>query len=154
MPWASRLQHAAQHLRTSSRIGRAQMIMPWVEIPPFLDCNVGGNILPAIPINPVSWRRECLPEAVDLFHLIVAPGRVTSLGDPDFRRRVVSVKHRPHRPKMRVIAEPSASFTVPCAGKGVEADGGYRLKYAALPHELKPMRVERAGPTQDRFPTT
>src|SRR4051794_14508038 len=107
---------------------------------PFLHGNMRRDVLPPVPVYPVRRRRQCIPEAADLLCLIIAPGRVSGLGDPDLRSRIVTVKNGPHIPQVRLVPKPAAGFTVPGSGKSVEADSGNGSKDAALAHQREPVR--------------
>ncbi len=127
----------------------AHVVVARIEPEPLLHRHVARQVAPAIPVHPVGRRLQRPRKAPRLFQLVVAPGGIAGLGDPDLARGIVPVEDGPHLAQMQIPPAPCALLAVPGAGEAVEARGRTVRQHAALAHQVEPERIERTGPAQN-----
>ncbi|ODN68484.1 hypothetical protein A6302_04213 [Methylobrevis pamukkalensis] len=122
--------------------------MALVEMVAFLHGHVGRDILPAVPVDAIDRHRQDVGEALDLADLVVPPGGMAGLGDPEPDLRRMAGEDFAGAGDLPLPADPAARFAFPGSRKAVEADDVHDAEHAALTHEIQPLGVEGTRPAE------
>src|SRR3954470_7144560 len=92
----------------------------------------------AVPVDALGRRADDVEQCSDLTAFVMSPGRVTGLGDPDFRFGAVLQKNFADASDLGVPSIPP-KFKSPW--EPVNADCVDVLHHAALAHQSNPLRI-------------
>src|SRR5690606_15866955 len=112
-------QEPGEELLAPVHVAHAHVVVADVELPSLLDGHVRRKIVEAIPVEPVRRRIERVEKPPGLPGLVMAPGRVTRLGDPDLGVLAVASEQLPRLGDVAGPAAPGARLRIPRTRKAV-----------------------------------
>src|SRR5690625_310684 len=124
------------------------MVMAFILSKTFLMSPIRFQIASRIPINPLDRRLHSLSEMDQLIEFVVAPGRVTGFGDPDFAGEIVTIENGLDA---AYFFAPIGPIEFPRAGKTVDAEDVDLIENAPPRHQVHPVWIGWAETTENRF---
>jgi hypothetical protein len=121
-------QELGEELVSASMVEHADVIVPDVKLPAFLDVRIVRKIAERVPVEPMGRGIERLQEPFHLLVLVVSPRRVARLGDPDLRPRIVAFQELAQlsdlwAAEIKAVIFGAIAAIVACH-KGLNAKGG------------------------------